>query len=718
MKKQIIALATSVVFSAVGYSQDANPQLIPCTTFSGMELLFQQDPSAKIRFDAAQAQLLQERNFIIENQSTLKTAATVYTVPVVFHILHLNGPENVSDATVMSAVDQINKDYRKQGSDISSISPLYSSLYVDAEIQFALAKKDPTGKCTNGIIHHYDANTNWNQDSPNYSYSGSGTNRWPSNKYLNVYVVSCISSPSQNLVCPTASGTSFVGGYTWLPGTWGTNASQDAIVYRADQLVGLNARALSHEIGHWLDLSHTFGNTNNPGVSCGDDNVSDTPPTKGNFSTCPSSGGSNTCDISTNQNVQNFMDYSSCPKMFTQGQITDMRTALASSVSGRNTLVSTSNLIAVGLSGPLTCTPVADFNANKLVICKGQTVIYTDNSQTGGSGSINWNFQGGTPATSTATSVTVTYPSAGIYSVSLTATNGTGSNTLNKISYINAIDGYSGYSAPIAHSFEDGNFPNASNVINGNGGTLTWAINNSVGANSTSKSIYLNNISANTAGQLDIFETPIYNLAATTNISLSYWYAYAKKATTQADTFKLQYSLDCGGSWTNLIGFTPINTMATNSGGTTSSAFIPTAAQWKQTNIPSSLLNAINNKPSVKFRFYYRAGAGGANNIYFDEINLSGTVGLSELENEIGLVIYPNPTNGSSLVKLQTNINQVVSLVMTDMLGRVVEQAYHIEHTGNEINYTINKNALLATGVYLINIDVNNQRITKKLIIE
>lgn len=717
MKKQILIVAATVI-SSVTFAQKPNGTLIPCNTFNAMENLFAQDPDAKTRFEKSHSQLLNERNFIIENQTKSKTAATVYTVPVVFHILHQNGPENISDAAINAAIAQVNKDFRKQGTDVATISPLFSSLYVDAEIQFVLAKKDPTGKCTNGIVRHYDANTNWNQDNAPYSYSGNGTNRWPTNKYLNVYLVSCIYSNSSGVSCPTQVGTSYVGGYTWLPGTWATNSANDAIVYRADLLSGTDARALSHEIGHWLDLEHTFGLTNNPGVSCGNDNVSDTPPTKGNFSSCPSSGGTNTCDPSTNQNVENFMDYSSCPKMFTQGQVTAMRTALQSPVSGRNNLWSNTNLVATGLSGVLTCTPVADFSSNKTIICSSQSVVYTSSSQLGSSGSIAWTFQGGTPSTSSATQVTVTYPTAGTYSVSLTATNGTGTNTMNKASYINTINGTGGASVPSAHSFEDGLIPAQSNVINGNTGTVTWAIKSGNGANGTTKSLFLNNISANTSGQLDIWETPIYNFSNITNASLSYWYAYAKKTSTQADTFKLQYSLDCGGSWTNVTGFTNINTMATNSGGVTNSAFNPTAAQWKQTNIISAFLSSLNNKPSVKFRFYFRAGAGGANNIYFDEINLNGTVSSNELENSIGLAIYPNPTNAASTIEFDTPNNEVAFISVTDLIGRTVEPVQKLESNANHITHIVNKNNSLAKGVYFINIDINQQRVSKKLIIE
>lgn len=718
MKKHLLFAISTLSLSYTAIAQEStNPQYKPCNTYEAMEEVFKNDPSAKARYEASQAQFELEYAQAVQNQKTMKTAATIYTVPVVFHIM---GPQNISDQVIINALDQINKDYSKTGADVGTINATFAPLYVDAEIRFALAKKDPLGNCTNGIIRHDNDNDVWDQSNTSaYKYSGNGTNRWPSNKYLNIYVVSCIESASS----PCPSTGAYVGGYTYLPGTWGTNASQDAIVYRASILGQsniLDIRALSHEMGHWINLQHTFGSTNNPGVSCGDDGVTDTPPTKGNFSTCPNSNGTNTCDASGNQNVENIMDYSGCPKMFTQGQVTRMRTAITSSTGGRNNLWSAANYAATGLTGSYTCTPVADFKANKLNNCVSNPITFTSNSQVGTSGTYTWTFQGGTPATSNATTQVVTYNTPGTYSVSLSVSNATGSNTMNKTSYITITNGTGGISAPNVHDFETTGIPSDITVVNKNGGSVAWTQNTSTGASSTSKCMMLNNAStSNTAGHIDWFETPIYNFSNTTNIALSYYYAYAKKNAAQADSFKVQYSLDCGGSWTNVIGIPSTAAMATASGGTLSSAFTPSAAQWKQTNIVSALLTALNNKPSVKFRWYFRNDMSltSSNNLYIDQINISGTVGLNELENAIGLNIYPNPTNSSSLVEFNTQSADKVNISVIDLLGKTLEVSA-IDAPNGKVNYTVNKDGSLAQGIYMINIEVNGQRLSKKLIVE
>ena len=730
MKKQLICIL-GIALSIHSIGQEQAPKLIPCNTFAAMEEGFKANPGLKEKYEQIQAQMESEyQKLLVEEagRSNFKTAATQSVIPVVFHIM---GPQTISDQVFINLISYINNDYGRTGSDVATINPSFSSLYVDSDIRFALAKRDPDGNCTNGIIRHNSDNIYWSQTSPAYNYSGTGTGRWPTNRYLNIYIVECISGPSNP--CPPTG--SYIGGYTYLPGgtPYTSNGNKgDAIVVLKNQLAQsdpLDSRTLSHEIGHWLNLSHTFGNSNSPvfgnssppSVSCGsatlNDGVADTPETKGYFSICPSTFSG---DCTSLPNIENIMDYSSCPKMFTQGQITKMRAALGSSTGGRNNLWSTSNMVATGIAASFSCAPIANFVANKFAVCTGNTITFTNQSAVGTSGTLAWSFEAGSPATSTATAPVVSYATPGTYSVMLTATNASGNNTKTEIAYITVTQGGGGVTLPNVHNFDSGNLPGIS-VINKEAGSVAWALNTSNGANSTTQSIYLNSASqTSTGGNIDIFETPVYNFANTNGITLSYYYAYAKKTASQVDSFKVQYSFDCGGTWTNVLGIPSLSTMASNSGGTLSSAFVPTAAQWKQTNIASALLTSLSNKPSVKFRFYFKSDAtvGSSNNIYIDQINLSGAVGLNELENSLGLSIYPNPTNASAVVDFNLISNEKIKIHVMDVVGRIVEESSDISVNGNRGSYTVNKNGNLARGIYIVNIEVNNQRISKKLIVE
>lgn len=724
MKKNI--LLSIGIASMIGLNAQSNLKQIPCGTYEAMEEAFKADPNSRVRYNLVQSQLELEYQQALSNLNKQKTAAVpIYTVPVVFHIMGTGHSGSVTDQVFVNLISYLNNDYAKTGNDIAQINPTFASLYVDAEIRFALAQKDPNGNCTNGIIRHNSDSKYWSQTSPNYAYSGTGTNRWPTTKYLNIYIVDCISSSTSP--CPQTG--SYVAGYTYLPGTWGTGSSQDAIVLLSfngalAQSDPHKSRTIAHEIGHWLNLQHTFGGTNNPEISCGNDGIGDTPNTKGYFqiNTCPSHGAGSFTGCSPTENDENIMDYGSCPKMFTQGQVTAMRTALTSSTGGRNNLWTAANLLATGITPGYTCTPVANFDYDKQTICSGQSVNFTNTSQIGsGTGSIAWNFQNGSPATSTSTSQVVTYNTPGIYSVSLTATNPNGTNTLNKVSIINVVNGSSFLTAPILESYESGSLPAGSIVSNPNAGSVTWAVNTSNGANSTANSMYINNASvSNTGGHIDVFETPIYNFYNTTAVTLSYWYAYAKKLSTQTDTFKVQYSLDCGGTWVNVIGVPAPVTMATNSGGTTSTPFVPSAIQWKQVNISSSFLSALSNKTSVKFRFYFRSSSvvGSSNNIYIDQININGTVGLNEFESQIGLSLFPNPTNASSTIQFHLNDSETAKVTILDVTGRTIEQTTKFDFNGNNAEYIINKNNALAKGIYIVNLEIGNHQVSKKLVIE
>jgi len=91
------------------------------------------------------------------------------------------------------------------------------------------------------------------------------------------------------------------------------------------------------------------------------------------------------------------------------------------------------NINITGVSTP--SLPIADFTASPTSLCAGQTVTFT-NTSTGSPTSYAWTFTGGTPATSTAANPTVTYATAGTYTVSLVATNGSGNDTETKTNYI------------------------------------------------------------------------------------------------------------------------------------------------------------------------------------------------------------------------------------------------------------------------------------------
>lgn len=753
MNKVLLTATAACLLSAVTHAQN---RYSPCGSDEAKEYLIKNLPGYKQQLEAAEQQnaiAWQAYQNQMPAQRSANSALPTFTIPVVFHILHTNGAENIGDAACISALDNVNKDYARGKGDTVNIDPLYEPLYVNSRIKFVLAKKDPYGNCTTGIVHHYDENTVWNQDKAlyNYKYSTVGTYNWAPSRYLNVYIVSTIVGSIQ-------AGLS-VGGYTYKPGT-APNVGADAIVLSLGLLVDPTSKGLSHEIGHWLGLSHVFdGNggfrtaetTNNTppygiGFKCGNDDIADTPKTPGFVSICPNYLTlSDSCDAGKRPGLHNIMDYASCPIMFTQGQTDKMRFTLGSSTANRNFLVSNRNLAIVGylnetytvnptntndttfaytVAPNTTCGPIADFYANKANTCQGQAVLYNSTSFNNTAGlSYAWTFDGGSPATSTLSTPSVTYAVPGNYSTTLTVTNAAGTSTKVR-SPFPAVGWHADQgSYPASEGFETAAvsaMPAGWIILNKNYGTLTWETAN-YGSNS-SKCMVLPNanyFNMSDPGDVDILETSQYNLSNVSNISVSYDYSYARKIGGTGDKFTFEYSTDCGGNWT-VIGSTPSTASMSAVGGTLSAPYVPfNQSKWVTKTYVPSALTGIVNKPDVKFRFVFsNTSMANAQNLYLDNFNISGTVGLSELANSIGLSIYPNPTSSSSTLEFNSPVDSKASVSVFDVTGRVVEEASFTAIAGSLTKYEINRNSILKSGVYFVNLDLNGQKVTKKLIVQ
>nr|MBP6732460.1 PKD domain-containing protein [Chitinophagales bacterium] len=551
---------------------------------------FQKHPELKIKYDKQQ----QVKTALINANAASRQGgdSIAYTIPLVFHILHVDGVENISDEQIIDQVAILNRDYQKRNADTGLIVPAFENNIANVGFAFKLATIDPDGHCTNGIVRHYTSKTNWDVNNlDDFIYS------WPTDQYLNIYVVNKLN------INATA--------YSFLPGV-GVPDNADVIV-TTHRMVGsigtatvTNSRVLTHEVAHWFDIQHTWGSSNAPGVACGDDLIGDTPETKG-FSTC-NLVNSKICDTAIVENVQNYMDYSPCKIMFTKGQADRMYATIATGVNNRNNIFTQVNQIATGMTGTAPCITKADFYTSKNSTCIGNTLTFKSLSQFGDTtGSLVWNFPGGTPSTSTDAIVTVTYPSIGNYNVTLKASGVNGTDSLAQTNFIKIIDGFNGLTLPFSYDFEGTTLPTNLVVVNQQQDSVSWKQYTSTGANNTGKSIYLPNFPDSlNYDYTDWFETPFFDFSATTNVSLSFYYAYAKRYATQVDSFKVQYSLDCGGSWTNLPNIPNTTTMATNSGYISATEFLPTPTKWKKITVPANRLTILNNQPSVKFRFLFK----------------------------------------------------------------------------------------------------------------
>lgn len=288
---------------------------------------------------------------IITKSRTTKIDNQLHRIPVVVHVIHrgeaLNSGANISDAQIQSAINAMNQYYN---------GTLGNS--VNANIEFVLATRDPNCNPTNGIVR-----VNGNSVS-GYSTDGliingyAGANelaiknlsRWPSSDYYNIWVVSEINNNN---------GGSGIQGFAYFPGASasvdGTVILFNAFGYDPAGTQGYNLKSytnrntvLTHELGHALNLYHTFEGDdpdndgiadqcapNNPATCTTDgDRVCDTDPHRRTPSTCPSTSNTNVCTgVPLGNIIRNYMDYSSevCQDRFTAGQVERMRAALESS---------------------------------------------------------------------------------------------------------------------------------------------------------------------------------------------------------------------------------------------------------------------------------------------------------------------------------------------------------------------------------------------------
>ncbi|MBL0154005.1 MAG: zinc metalloprotease [Chitinophagaceae bacterium] len=244
------------------------------------------------------------------NQLTSRIEGTIIKIPVVVHNLYHNPSEKISDAQVNSQLAALNACYRRRNADTVNTPAYFKALGADCEIEFQLATADPRRRYTNGIVRKYTPITKWEADDQVKFASSMGDDAWDPKSYLNIWVC--------NL--------DRLAGYSSVIGD---SLNRDGIV------INLNAFGLTsnndgynlgktavHEVGHWLNLTHIWGDT-----YCGDDSVDDTPKQAGYNMGCPSGIRSTCGNTPTGDMYMNFMDFTSdvCMNLFTRGQKLRMR---------------------------------------------------------------------------------------------------------------------------------------------------------------------------------------------------------------------------------------------------------------------------------------------------------------------------------------------------------------------------------------------------------
>jgi PKD repeat protein len=385
-----------------------------CGTVEYMEYMMKQDVEYKKSLDELE-------KFVSEYIKKHGTGSdnVVITIPTVVHVVwNVNQPvQNISYQQAVSQIRILNEDFRRKNRDTLNTPAPFKPLGADVQIEFCLARRDPSNNPSIGITRTSTTVTEFTTDNSVKFNASGGHDVWDRDKYMNMWVCNL----GNNLL-----------GYAQFPN--GPAATDGVVIhYRYFGSIGTASppyhlgRTATHEVGHWLALFHIWGDDN--GACWGSDAIDDTPNQGPENYGCPGYPHLDACATS-NPGVMfmNYMDYTddACMNIYTQGQSVRMNTVM----SGIRLPLQSSNGCS-NVSG----TPIAMFTSDSLSIQYGNTVHYQDISG-GIPTSWNWSFPGGTPPTSNVQNPNVVYNTPGQYNVSMRVSNSFGSDSVTIVNYI------------------------------------------------------------------------------------------------------------------------------------------------------------------------------------------------------------------------------------------------------------------------------------------
>ena len=709
-----------------------------------------------------------------ENEANGVKNSDHYVIPVVFHVIHKGGSENISFEQIEDQMSSLNEDFAYLNADKSKTPSQFRPYTGDANIEFRLAQKDPDGYCTQGVTRTYSLLTSSANNNVKEMI------QWDPNRYLNVWIVDDIDRNSDY-------GT--ILGYAQFPDQLWSNPETDGIVMlhnycgsieTASNQVG---RTLTHEIGHWLNLRHIWGD-----ASCGNDQVNDTPTAvEPNFGVCLNSGGTIdslynapiytssveydtineyyheivldslvyvietdtiitvttegcTIDSSFDQTISqdwgemymNYMDYTddNCMNMFSLLQGERMRAAI---LEYRDILVSDANLISTGTNDahiPEVCAAIPVFTSDYIYGCPGDAYsfyngTYNVNFDLDPEISYEWSFEGGTPSSSSEESPEdVVFETPGIFTVSLTATNSAGVKMLVQESYIYVTDDDTNMSFPYKQDFESSEFPTYTeeslNWIVSTQTDPTWESTSEVSSptyGGDMSSVRIRSAVFTEEGELHTLVTPTIDLSnASPPINAYFDYAYAKKNPSSNDVVRVYISDDCGRSWT--VRRTLDTEMLISNGTETDTAFVflpfvPAESEWETSQVSLSTLAGEKNI-QVKFEFIGYNG----NWLYLDNFIVSNPAEFSIAETVFNkLSIYPNPSKGDVTIEFELYKKASIGVTISNVFGATLaSKVLSLDASKNSIQLKDVYPSLKA-GIYFIQLDQNSSTVTKKIVI-
>jgi len=299
MAKQLVLL----LFIGLGFYSTAQKRCV-IENYTKQEV--SANPLLQSKIDEIDAFIKAKTNETINTQRTTQLLPEIIKIPVVFHVLYHTPDQNVPIEAIDLMMAALNRDFNKRNADTTNIPSVFKPLSTSMGFEFKLATTAPGGAGTTGVIRKYTPLKYWMSDDKMKFNSNHGDDAWDSKSYLNIWL------------CNMQDAL----GYSTLPGM---DPKKDGVVISFEDI--FNARGTSptindfrtivHEVGHWLNLSHLWGDG-----YCGDDKIDDTPKQSTYTPGCPSGLRVSCGSPVTGDMYMNFMDFTNdvCMNMFTTGQ--------------------------------------------------------------------------------------------------------------------------------------------------------------------------------------------------------------------------------------------------------------------------------------------------------------------------------------------------------------------------------------------------------------
>jgi hypothetical protein len=678
------------------------------------------------KLEAEIAEQLKSINLSLYGNKTTEDTTT-YDVPVVVHVVHDYGADFLSDDAIYEAFSHWQDVYLCRNADTSAVIAPFKPYIGNARIKLHLATKDPNGLPTKGVTRHHSYLNNNADDQSKLDW-------WPNTQYVNIWFINTFSASQTG----TAAYSYYPSMGSWMP-------YYDGVISLASYLDV--EKTIPHEIGHSMNLQHVWGNNNNAGVACGDDQVPDTPPTKGHLGggctaanlydvTCSVGYQANGINYPDTNNSQNIMDYAYCEKMFTKGQVARMRAALTSSTASRNNLYSSTNLALTGaLASMPDLSPTPEFSVEKAMLASDRSYFLCANSATKFTFTnrswndtitdVHWTFSNNADsATSNSTSfINNQFAQPGWVTVSITAKgNNTTAQTLTNTHAVYVADTNmlqpGGYTQNFSNANDHDNWPSFNYFDN----TFLWEWYQGKGVGDNACMRYRSfddrtsplNQSGKPNGDWDDLFTPGFDLSGYKNGKLNLNF-YTTGAYTQGATDSLQVlvSIDCGRIWKRIASITGTN--LSDHVSSSGEYFPSTTTVWKPQTIAIPTNYLSYTKAFFKFRYF---PTDNGNNLYLDKFSLTPfTTEVNDVaEDRCTIRVFPNPSSGKTQLVYKTGKDGMVRIHITDLTGNIIYNMLETQAPNTVFTQELD-NIFPANGIYFISVSNDNQTATEKLLI-